>query len=377
VALLVCAGLLGQSFFRLLHVEFGFDPDHLATLQVQAPDASYKTDEQRVALDREVVRRLASLAGVNAVGTTSILPVSGNGNTDWIRFVGRPYDGKHIEVNERDVTADFFRTLHAKLLRGRLFTDEEDASRRHVVIINEALAQKYFPHEDPIGKQIGNTELAPKSLKEIIGVVGNIREGSLDEEIWPAEYHPFNQDPGNYICIVARTAQDPQSMLPALAAAVHRIDPALGTFSPASIDQIVNDSPTAFLHRFATWLMAGFAVLALLLGVVGLYGVVAYSASQRTREIGVRVALGAQRGTVYRLICKEAVWLAAIGIAVGLACSVGVSTLMRKLLFGVEAWDPATLAGVTAVLATAALLASFVPAYRAAAINPVEALRAE
>ena len=229
----------------------------------------------------------------------------------------------------------------------------------------------------PIGKRIGNTDLAPKSMKEIIGIVADIKEGSLDSEIWPAVYYPFNQSPETYFAVVVRTSQAEQSVLPALRAAIHRIDPEIGTTGEATMTQRINDSPSAYLHRSSAWLVGGFAFLALLLGVVGLYGVVAYSVSQRTREIGVRMALGAQRGAVYGLVLKEAGRLAAAGIGAGLLCSVAAATLMRKLLFGVQSWDVPTLAGVTVVLAVSALMASFLPARRAASVNPVDALRAE
>jgi macrolide transport system ATP-binding/permease protein len=375
--LLVGAGLLGKSFYRLLHVDLGFEPDHLATLQVAAPDAAYAKDEQVVALGRQVRNRLGSLPGVRSVGITGELPLSGNGNTDWIRFVGRPYDGKHIEVNERDVSSDYFTTLQAKLLRGRFFTDADDASKAKVVIINQTLQRKYFPNEDPIGKQFGDTSLSPKSLREIVGVVDDVREGGLDSEIWPAEYEPFNQSPDTDFAVVVRTAQSEQSVLPALNSAIHQIDPGLGTAGEETMNERAADSETAYLHRSAMWLVGGFAVMALLLGVVGLYGVIAYSVSQRTREIGVRMALGAQRSAVYGLVLKEAAWLTGIGIGAGLACSVAAAALMRKLLFGTAAWDAPTLAVVAVVLAVSALAASAIPARRAVKVDPMVALRYE
>jgi len=377
VVLLVGAGLLGKSFYRLLHVDVGFQPDHLATLQVALSDASYPKDEQMVAVERQIISRVASLPGVESAGISTVLPVSFNGNTDWIRFVGRPYSGQHNEVNEREVTSAFFPTLHAKLLRGRYFSDAEDASKPLVVIINETLANKYFPGEDPIGKRIGDIELTPKSIKEIIGVVEDVKDGSLDSETWPAVYYPFNQNPDTYFSLIVRTSEDEKSLLPTLVAAIHEIDPGIGTMNETTMADRINDSPTAYLHRSSAWLVGGFAFLALLLGVVGLYGVIAYSVSQRTREIGVRMALGAQRRSVYQLIMKEAGWLVGAGIAAGLLCSIAAATLIRGLLFGVRTWDAATLAAVSAVLASAAMLASYIPARRAAQIDPMVALRYE
>jgi predicted permease len=377
VVLLVGAGLLGKSFYRLLHVDIGFQADHLATIQVALSKGTYGNDEQIVAVERQIISRVAGLPGVESAGISSVLPVSFNGNTDWIRFVGRPYNGEHNEVNQRDVSSAFLSTLHAKLLRGRYFTDAEDASKPLVVIINQTLAKKYFPGEDPIGKRIGDTELTPKSIKEIIGVVEDVKDGSLDSETWPAVYYPFNQDTDTYFSLLVRTSQSEQSLLPTLVAAIHGIDPGIGTMNETTMTARINDSPTAYLHRSSAWLVGGFAFLALLLGVVGLYGVIAYSVSQRTREIGVRMALGAQRSSVYQLIMKEAGWLVGIGIGAGLACAVGAATLIRGLLFGVRSWDAATLGAVSAVLAISALLASFIPARRAAQVDPMVALRYE
>jgi predicted permease len=377
VVLLVGAGLLGKSFYRLLHVELGFQADHLATLDVELPRASYGKDEQIAAVARQIVGRIASLPGVTSVGISSVLPVSFNGNTTWIRLLGRPYHGEHNEVNQRDVSSAFFATLQARLLRGRFFTEAEDASKPHVAMINQALARKYFPGEDPVGKKIGDNTLSPASITEIVGVVEDIKDGSLDSEIWPAVYYPFSQSPDTYLSVVVRTSQAEQSLLPSLVAAVHEIDPGVGTIGEATMGQRINNSPTAYLHRSSAWLVGDFAAVALLLGVVGLYGVIAYSVSQRTREIGVRMALGAQRRSVYQLIMKEAAWLAGVGIAGGLICSIAAATLIRGLLFGVRAWDAATFVAVAALLAISAMLASYIPARRAAQVDPMVALRYE
>ncbi|HEV2691030.1 MAG TPA: ABC transporter permease, partial [Bryobacteraceae bacterium] len=377
MVLLVCAGLLGQSLHRLLHVDLAFQPDHLATLMVGAPGATYGKRQEAVALGRRIVNRVSSLPGVKSAGATSVLPVSFNGNTEWIRFVGRPYHGGHNEVNGRTITAGYFTTVGAKLLRGRYFTETEDASKPGVAIINQALARKYFGGEDPIGKQFGDIELSTKSIKEIIGIVDDIREGPLDSEVWPAEYIPFNQRPRTSFSLVVRTSQAEQSILPALIASIHEIDLGIVTLNATTMRERIDDSPSAYLHRSSAWLVGGFAAMALLLGVVGLYGVIAYSVGQRTREIGVRMALGAEPRTVYGLILKEAGWLTALGIIGGLIGSLAAATLMRKLLFGIRSWDVPTLVAVALVLAASALAASFIPARRAASVNPVDALHAE
>jgi macrolide transport system ATP-binding/permease protein len=378
MVLLVCAGLLGKSFYRLLHVELGFQPEHLAAVQeVMVPNAIYKTDQQVVALARQIIRRISILPGVQSAAIGSRLPVGSNGNTTWFRVVGHPYHGEHNEVPQRDVSAGYFTTLQARLLRGRYFTDGDDLLKPGVVIINQALAKKYFPGEDPIGKQIGDDDLSPKSIVQVVGIVDDIREGSLDSEIVPAIYYPYNQSPDHYFSIVVRTSQDARTVLPALVAKIGQIAPSVGLASETTMRQKIGSSPSAYLHRSSAWLVGGFAAMALLLSVIGLYGVVAYSVGQRTREIGIRIALGAQRGSVYRLIMGETGWLAGIGIAAGIVCSIAAATLMRSLLFDTHAWDFATLAIVSVLLAVTALLAGYFPARRAASIDPMQALRSE
>jgi macrolide transport system ATP-binding/permease protein len=376
MVLLVGAGLLGKSFYRLLHVDTGMEPEHLAAIQVVAPESTYAKDEQRIVLERQILGRVASLPGVRSAGITSDLPLGDGDGITTFRILGRPYHGETNEVNDRQVSAGYFATLQTRLLRGRYFAETEDGSKQRVTIVNEALARKYFPGQDPIGQRIGDDQLSANSLREIVGVVDDIKEGQLDVTR-PAYYDPFNQSTQTDFAVVVRTSQEEQTLLPVLAAAIHQVDPGIVTYGAVTMHQRIHDSPSAYLHRSSAYIVGGFAALALLLGVVGLYGVIAYSVSQRTREIGVRMALGAQRGTVYQLILKEAAWLIALGIGAGLLCSIAAATLTRTLLFGVDAWDVPTFAAVAVVLAVAAMLASYLPAHRAASVNPVEALRAE
>ncbi len=231
-----------------------------------------------------------------------------------------------------------------------------------MVVINQTLAKKYYPDEDPIGKRYGDTSLSAPSMKEIVGIVDDIREGALDAEIWPAEYVPFEQDPDNFFTVVARTSQTEASVLPAMNAAIRAIDPDMGARRGIVMRDRIQDSPAAYLQRSSAWLVGGFAALALLLGIVGLYGVVAYSVSQRTREIGLRLAMGAERRSVYELILGEAGRLIAVGLLLGVVCSIAAARLMRTLLFDTSPWDVTTLAAVAAVLAIAAMLASYIPA---------------
>ena len=377
MVLLVGAGLLGKSLYRLLQVSAGFETRQLITMRVRAPLSGYGENAQALALQRKVVAEVQRLPGVESVALVETLPLTFNMNTDWIRFVGREYNGDHIEVNQRGVSSDYFTTLKAKVLRGRTFTDAEDLTKPHVVVINQTLAKRYFPNEDPIGQRFGDTDLKAESIKEIIGIVDDIREGPLDSEIWPAYYYALNQDPATSYAVVVRTTRDEQSLIPTVTDAIRGIDTRINVSGSTTMTARANNSPTVYLRRSATWLVGGFAAVALLLGVVGLYGVIAYSVSQRTREIGVRIALGAQRRMVYRLILKEAVVLALAGIVIGMGCAIFAASFMRNLLFGTPPWDITTLVGVAVVLGGSALLASFLPARRAASVDPIAALRAE
>ena len=377
VVLLAGAGLLAKSFYRLLHVETGFDTSHLAMVEVMAPENVYGKPEQQVALYHQILEKISALPGVQSAGISSDLPLQCNCDTDWIRIPGKPFHGEHNEVLQRDVSPQYMATLKVKLVRGRMFTEADDANHSQVTILNESMARKYFPGEDPIGKMIGDGDLTPKSMRQVVGVIEDVREGAADDEAWPAEYFSIYHGPDSYFIVAARTAQDERALLPVLVKTLRAVDPNLGVYGESTMTAQMSASQSALLHRFSTWLVGGFAAMALVLAVVGLYGVVAYSVSQRTREIGVRMALGAQRGAIHRLILKEAGWLTGIGMITGLACSVAAATLMRSLLFGVHAWDLSTLAGVAAVLALSALVASLIPAHRASSVNPVQALSAE
>lgn len=378
MVLLVGAGLLGKSLYRLLHINIGFRSDHLATLEIDAPDAVYGKDEPSMALERRVIREMAKLPGVQSVGVSYLgIPMDGNGNTTWFRIIGRPWHGEHNDTPQRNVSSSYFTTLQAKLVRGRYFNENEDTSKPNVAIVNQAFAKKYFPSdEDAIGKQLSFVPVATKPI-EIVGVVEDIKEGPLDIATPPVLYFPLNQNPSDSFTVVARTSQSEASLLPAMVAAIHQIDGHIAVLNEVTMTDRINHSQTAYLHHSSAWLVGGFAAIALLLSAIGLYGVVAYSVSQRTRELGIRLALGAQPRMVYQLVMKEAGWLAAAGVAIGLACSIAAATLMRGLLFGVRSWDVSTLAAVAVVLGASALLASYVPARRAASLDPVEVLRSE
>ena len=269
------------------------------------------------------------------------------------------------------VSANYF-AIQARL-RGRWFSDA-DASRNLMWPSSIAPRQSIF-FEDSLGQIIRFDASQPPI--EIVGILDDLKEGSLDSEVQPAIYTPFDQGPDFTFYVVARTAQSPQEILTSLEQTVHHIDPEVLALNAETMEDRIHHLQSTYLHRSSAWLVAGFAVMALFLSVVGLYGVIAYSVSLRTREIGVRMALGAERSSVYRLILAEAGRLIATGIGVGLLCAIGAAALMSKLLFGTQPWDGATLAGVALLLAATTASAAFIPAHRAAAVEPVEALRTE
>jgi macrolide transport system ATP-binding/permease protein len=377
VVLLTGAGLLGKSLHRLLHVPLGFDPTHLVTAEATAPSTIYQSDTQITALYQEIARRLSVLPGVQSVGMTSVLPAECNCATDAIRVVGTPTPSEQDEVNERHVTAGYLPALGATLVRGRFFTDNDDASKPGVAIINEALARRYFQGKNPIGQRIANTEGGRPSEWEIVGEIGDVHEVPLDVATWPAEYFPIEQTHDRSFSLAIRTRQDPDALLASVLRTLHQINANIAVTDEETMNDRIDATQTALLHRFAAWLVGGFAAAALALGVIGLYGTIAYSVSQRTREIGVRIALGAQRGAVYGLVLRQAGSLTGIGVGLGLICSVAASRVLRGLLYAVQPWDGLTLGSVAALLAVAAMAAAFLPARRAVSVDPVEALRAE
>jgi predicted permease len=380
--LLVAAGLLGQSFVRLMRVDTGLQADQLSTLLVTGMRAAYPDNARLVAATRRLLDRLASLPGVTSAGLANDLPLGDGGGTSPLSVIGSPrMDAAHggtlehdaQEVNVRWVSAQYFTTLRARLIRGRYFSADDDASRQRVAIVNRALARRMFGNTDPIGRRVSYA--GPDAALEIVGVVGDIKEGPLDQATQPALYAPFDQAPGGRLFLVVRAAHDATSLLTAMQAVVREIDPRLAMSRQGTMRERIDGSMSAYFRRAAAWLVGGFALAALLLGTIGLYGVVTYSVGQRRREIGVRVALGASRGAVYRMILGEAGRVILVGLGLGLAGSIAMAGLLRGLLFGIDAWDAPTMIGVALLLAGAALIGSFLPARRAASVSPLEALR--
>jgi len=379
MVLLTGAGLLAKSLYRLLHTDLGLEASHLAMVHIGLPDTpEFAKDAGVAAVARRAIEETRRLPGVESVAVSHHLPVNNSvgGNTTFL-VVGRPAPGSNAsnEASQRAVSTGFFSTLKTRLVRGRFFAATDDAAHPLVVIVNQAFARRYFSGEDVIGKQIQfDSSLPPVS---IVGVTEDMREAALDQEVPPTIYQPFEQAPDSGFFVIVRTTQAPETLVKTLEALMRGMAPGMMIYSAETMEDRIHNTQSASLHRASAALVGGFAVLALVLSAVGLYGVIAYSVSQRTREIGVRMALGAERGAVSRMVLREAGRLAVAGIAVGLACAVGAAMLMRGLLFGTAPWDATTLAAVAAVLGACTLLASYIPARRAASVNPVEALRAE
>jgi macrolide transport system ATP-binding/permease protein len=374
--LLVGAGLLSKSFYQLIHTETGLQPDHLATVRLWAPSSKYQKDEQVIELARRVIAEVGRLPGVQSVAVAHQLPISNiAGGSSTFEIIGDPGKQQSYEANSREVSSAYFATIGARLLRGRWFTATDNATRPFVAVVNRTFARNYFPGQDAVGKHFRFDASQPSV--EIVGVVDDIMEGSLDSEVQAAIYTPFNQGWDSTFNVVARTQQDPSSLLTSLEGAIHQVDSDILVSGAETMEDRIQSLQSTYLHRSTAWLAGGFAAIALLLSVIGLYGVIAYSVSQRTREIGVRIALGASRNSVYRLILTEGGRLIAVGVAAGLLGSVGAATFMRKLLFHTQPWDGFTLGGVAGVLIIFAAAACLIPAHRAAAVQPMNALRSE
>lgn len=378
VVLLMSAGLLAKSFYRLLHVDIGIAVEHLAAVHILESEDS--TSAHTISVERQILAQMAALPGVTSVGVSQQLAVnSGEEFTRLFvhfRVFGRSYAGPGDEANSRVVSFGYFETLRARLLKGRYFNEADNASKPPMAIINRTMAEQVFPGEDPLGRHIVN-EYDTKHPIEIIGIVDDIKEGALDMKPTSIVYSPFDQNPMKDFHVTLRTSQAEQTLFPSMVRVVHGIDHGLIADGEETMSSRIDGSQAAYLHRAAAWIVTSFAALALLLGTVGLYGVISYSVGQRTREIGVRIALGAQRSSIYRLILSEAGWLTTFGMTGGILCALGAAGFLRSMLFGVSPWDIGTLLSVTVLLISSTFLASYIPSRRAAFVNPTEALRTE
>ncbi len=379
LVLLVGAGLMVKSLERLMTRDPGFNTDKLLTFSLFLPPESYAGAAEGQRFDRAFRDRLEALPGVTGVAGTSIVPLTGGGNS--IRFVieGRPTPpGQDHESLIRTVTSGYFRVMSIPLIAGRLFTDTDDtASGPRRVIVNRSWVRRNLPGGNPIGTRVRFTFSPTQPFREIVGVVGDYADTGLDSHDEPILFTPAVQAGNPFLSYIVRTSGEPDSAIGAVRDALRAMDPQVLLLQPSSMDRIISQSSSVFLRRYPTFLIGSFALLALVLAVVGLYGLISYSVSQRAREVGIRVALGAQPRDVVRLIVGEGARLALIGIGAGAVAAFGLTRLMRSLLFGVSAVDPSTFAAVIVLLAAVAIVASYIPARRALRTSPIVALRCE
>ena len=377
LVLLVGAGLLLQSFRRLLEVNPGFRTERLLTLRVALPVAKYGSDEKAATIYRQMLERIEALPGVEGVGAVNVLPLSG-GNTTRFIVEGEPVPapGQETEANVREVNPDYFRAMGVPLLRGRAFTARDDPASPRVVIVNQTLAARAFPRGEAPGRRLIFTG-DDRRPYEVVGVVGDEKVNGLDARTTPVVYHPMFQDPGLATGLVVRATGEPGRLAAALRAELRALEPDLSLWAMRTMDDVMASLPATFLRRYPALLIGVFAGVALLLATVGIYGVMSYAVSQQTREIGVRVALGARRRDILQMVVGRGMALALAGVGAGLVVSLAVTRLLGSLLYGVTATDPVTFAGVALLLAGVAFLACYLPARRATQIDPLLALRQE
>ncbi len=372
LVLLVGAGLLMRAFIRLQSTDTGMVTRNVLTMHLSVPQTYDSTVSTR--FYQPAMQRIEAIPGVRAVGLISRLPLQSSYSNGTVSIVGRPPDkpGNEPFAENRDVSAGFFAALGIPLLRGRNFTHQDRPGTEPVLIVNHAFASKYFPNADAIGQRIRVTD---SISAPIVGVVGDVRESRIDWPSAPTLYYSFLQQPRNDMTLVISTTVAPTSIMNAVRAAIHSVDANQPVYEVKTMDDVVAESVSS--TRFSFWLLGTFAAIALALAAVGIYGVMSYMVTQRTREIGIRMALGARHSAVMQLIVKHGMSLAIAGLAIGTVIALALTRVLASMLYGASATDPATFAGVALLLGIVALVASYVPARRAAAVDPVIALRSE
>ena len=374
--LLIGAGLLIRSFVRLQSVPPGFTTDHVLTMEVVTAGRKYqndKNDKPIINFYKEIERRVAHLPGVVAEGVVSALPLTGEVGWGGISVEGyTPPPGQELQVDIRVAGTDYFRTMEIPLRKGRFFTEDDNADKPQVVIIDEKFAQRFWPDSDPVGKHLW---FDPKKLMTIVGVVGVVKQYGLETDGKIATYFPQQQQPDPRMFLAVRTSSDAGGLSSAVVSQIHAVDPDVVVYGIRTMQERLHDSLAR--QRFSSAMLGVFAVFALLLAAVGLYGVMSHLVTQSTHDIGVLVALGARPGNIIRLVVWQGMQLAGIGIVVGLVGAAALTRVMASLLFGVSTTDAFTFGTVPALLAAVAFAATVIPAWRATRIDPMAALREE
>ncbi len=373
LVLLVGAGLLLRSVHQLLQVSPGFQIDNRLTFQINLPSATYDRP-QEVAFFRELLQRLRALPGVRAAGASHALPLGFGGGTRSFHVEGyEAPEGESMPLCEsRMISPDYIKAMGMPLLKGREFDQRDTETSRPVVLVDQKTVRRFWPDQDPLGRRI---QFGDDVWREVVGVVGSVKNGGLDAEGREQIYAPYTQFPRSTMYLVLHTESAPLSLLGAARAEVRALDRTVPVSEVKTLEQQLDGSVA--IRRLSMTLLLVFALLALVLAAVGIYGVMSYSVSQRTHEIGIRMALGAQPADVLKLVVRQGMVLTLIGVAVGLAASFALTRFLSSLLFGVSATDPVTFAGVALLLAAVALAASYLPARRATKVDPLVALRYE
>ncbi|MFP5264632.1 MAG: ABC transporter permease [Blastocatellia bacterium] len=378
LVLLICAGLMIRSFVRLQAFDLGFNPNNLITMRVQLPGSKYRNEQQAVDFFQRLFKRLESAPGVQAAGGISSIFLSDTPNSTTFTIEGRPPqpDAERVEVPVDGVTSNYFRVMGIPLLKGREFDERDVIGSTPVAIINETFARRFFADEDPVGKRFVYGDPDPRNpWITIVGVVADMRRTGFEKAVRPETFLPQYQNPDTALTIVARTASDPAGFANTLRGEVWAVDKDQAVYDIKTMDQTLSEMTSR--RRFTMTLLGVLAGVALILAAMGIYGVISYSVTQRTHEIGIRLAMGAQTSDVLRLIVGHAARLAFVGVGVGLVASLFLTRFMSSLLYGVSATDPMTFAAIPLVLTGVALGASYVPARRAMRVDPIVALRYE
>ncbi|HEX4228081.1 MAG TPA: ABC transporter permease [Bryobacteraceae bacterium] len=377
--LLTGAGLVVVSFQKVMDANLGFQPDQVLSIEVILPPDRYpyKDQNKRRFFVEDTVRRLSVVPGVKSAAATNFLPLSGFWGTTSFLIHGQPTPkaGQAPEADNRIITPDYLRTMGIPLVRGRTFTDNDRAAGAQVALINHTMAKQYFPGSDPVGQELNLGTADKPDWWRIVGVIGDVKAFGQDQPTHSDIYRPFSQQPFPLIAFVLRTEGDPAAMIKPAEQALWSVDPELPVFKAIPVDLLA--SQTLAVRRASSVLIAGFAVLALVLACIGIYGVMAYAVVRRTHEIGVRMALGAQPGNVLRMILGFGFRMTFAGVVIGLAGALASSRLLASLLFQVSAIDPLVFSFASVVLVGMAILAAFLPARRAMRIDPMRALRTE
>jgi len=372
--LLIGAGLLIRSFVRLQDVSPGFTADGVLTMQIAANDPKYRHDDKAAAnFYREIEDRIAHLPGVNAEGVVSVLPLTGSVGWGGINVEGHPMPpGQELQVDLRTASTDYFHAMQIPLIQGRFFTEHDTADLPGIVIIDEKFAQRFWPSGDAIGKHLW---FDPKRPVEIVGVVGTVKQYGLETDGKIATYFPQQQDPSTGMFLVVRSASDSAALSSAIVREIHSVDSSVAVYGIRTMQERLYDSLAR--QRFASTMLGAFAAFAMLLAAMGLYSVMSYLVTQSTHDIGVLMALGALPGDVIRLVLRQGMLLAAIGILAGVAGAAVFTRVMASMLFRVSATDASTFAAVPVLLGAVAFAATLIPAWRTTQVDPIVALREE